>query len=719
MNTSIPRPSRQVKLEIPDVSGMTCKEAAHAYLEAGFWPIPWRPFKGEKIVCYGDFSYRTLPWETHELIDKWRSTWRTGLVVSPRSGILAADIDDPDGFASWEISAEPPDTATSETGRDGGFHLVYDGSDLANWPVQGSIPGGDVKSNGFIAVPPSKHPNGKKYRWVGDRAVASIGRFGKILYEYRNADRVSHNGGGSRGDLDVLRRELLSAGDGAQYPALLAYTNELENSMTSEAVRHVLVSLLGVLHSYPSRKGPWNERGILSGMHRTGKVPDATAREEIELAESGDFQPEVAPPAAEKKFWDAHPVLRHIRAWALSRRASPWAVLGECMCEAVCHTPPTLQLPPLVGGNGSLNMLVALTGKSGAGKDAAESAAAEAFSWSGVPGIIDDSVPRIPLGSGEGLARNFGYTYRNPDTGKNEVVRTDESVIVTITEIDTFSAVQGRSGSTLSPELRKLYNGQALGFGYADPSKRVIIEKHSYRSCVISGVQPGRGNVILGDIEGGFAQRWLWLPAEDPYAPRSRSQISSVMPWSPPDIDYDAVMVMPVCDAIVDSTDEVRFETLRGTGSDIDSHSQYTRIKVAAALALLFGQWGISDEVWELSQYVMKVSGRTRASVVAVLSAGAIARSEEEGKLHGVRTAAAHDAEVDTRVEKNLLKYLSDLGRGEWIAKRSLIGKLNSRDKAVGAVVLGRLVSDGKVQKDSFEYKGTPGTKYRLSRGGR
>ena len=54
----------------------------------------------------------------------------------------------------------------------------------------------------------------------------------------------------------------------------------------------------------------------------------------------------------ETAFWESRPVLEHIFLWSRARLASPWAVLGEVMAEAVCHTPPGFPLPPTTGGEG-------------------------------------------------------------------------------------------------------------------------------------------------------------------------------------------------------------------------------------------------------------------------------------------------------------------------------------------------------------------------------
>lgn len=719
---SIPEKSPAVKgeLTVPSVAGMSCREAAHAYLDAGLMPHPWRSAsKGgsrTKISCYSKFEFHTIQ-ETHDSIDRWKHNWQVGLVLSMSSGLIAGDIDDLPTFEAWDFT-EWPSTAMAHTGREGGLHLLYDARRLPNdkWPVQGNMPGGQVKSNGFIGVEPSIHPNGRPYLWGKRRRLARIGALGPALWEFRSRPTVIGESGYSQ-DATGLWLNIMGAPDGAQRDAIWKWSlNAHDRGLSDEEIVNQLELgvLKGEIASHRSRD-PWNRAGLKSAAIPTAGWRHKPRTVSVSVADGATLS--VEPPAEEKKFWGSHDVLKHILRWSRARRVSPWAVLGEAMAEVVCHCPPSLQLPPTVGGNGSLNMLIALTGKSGAGKDAAEAVCDAAFRWNGVLGFVGDVVPRVPLGSGEGLAKSFGYMRRDDEGGMSLVV-SEPSVIITVNEIDTLAAVSGRSGSTLTPQLRHLYNGQALGFGYADVSKRVIIPKHSYRSCLIAGVQPGRGAIILGDVEGGFAQRWLWLPAHDPYAPAVvDKRVGDVMSWSPPDLDYSGVCVMPVCEEVSDTTDEVRFATLRGVNGDMDSHTHYTRIKVAAALALLFGRASIDADVWSLSAYVMKVSGACRDSVSAVLAAGAVGRAREEGVLRGVSAAAAKESELGSRIERNLLGKLEEMGRNEWIGFNKLRMKIAARDREAVPGVLSGLVSRGLVETRTHTYHGQSGVQYRISRG--
>jgi hypothetical protein len=134
------------------------------------------------------------------------------------------------------------------------------------------------------------------------------------------------------------------------------------------------------------------------------------------------------------------------------------------MARAITTVPPPVALPGIVRGRMSLNLFVALVGPSGAGKGGADAA--------GVAGIKFDGphVDHVPLGSGEGASRTF-RPLGMPTELRNPVT----SVIFTVPEIDTLTALISRQGSTLSAELRKLYSGEALGFANAGKDTRNLV----------------------------------------------------------------------------------------------------------------------------------------------------------------------------------------------------------------------------------------------------
>jgi len=89
-----------------------------------------------------------------------------------------------------------------------------------------------------------------------------------------------------------------------------------------------------------------------------------------------------------------------------------------------------------------------------------------------------------------------------------------------VPEIDTLTALANRNGTTLLPQLRKAWSGEALTFNYVDRTKALVIEEHTYRLSLVAGIQPGRGRSLIEDSDGGTPQRFVWLPTHDREAPR-------------------------------------------------------------------------------------------------------------------------------------------------------------------------------------------------------
>ncbi|MHB8533265.1 MAG: bifunctional DNA primase/polymerase, partial [Solirubrobacteraceae bacterium] len=88
-----------------------------------------------------------------------------GLACEP-SGLLALDFDPRNGEealheAERDLGPLPP-CPRSLTGS-GGVHLLFDHPGI---PVRGQVHDGlEVKSEGYIVLPPSVHPNGRSYQW--------------------------------------------------------------------------------------------------------------------------------------------------------------------------------------------------------------------------------------------------------------------------------------------------------------------------------------------------------------------------------------------------------------------------------------------------------------------------------------------------------------------------------------------------------------------------
>ena len=358
----------------------------------------------------------------------------------------------------------------------------------------------------------------------------------------------------------------------------------------------------------------------------------------------------LAPDPSPSDFWSLRPELAHIHAHAHARMCSPWAVLAVVLARIACTVPPNVVLPPIVGSDASLNLFVGLVGPSGSGKSAAMAAAAAA--------VRAEGFPTVPLGSGEGISRS--YAYRDKKT--REMRWVEQCIAFTATEVDALAAVGGRTGATLGPQLREMFNGAELGFGYADPEKRIILDSHSYRASVIVGLQPARAGYLLDDQDGGTPQRFLFMPATDPTIPRYPQPVEAQ--WVPPALSWpqprrpfplpngdddsepggkalgprEELWVDP---SIVDAIQSAAHMRATGIGAALDGHALLVRLKVAAALAILAGRKMVTAEDWALSGTVMAVSDTTRTGMQEALNAARMAVSERLGQAEGIRQATA------------------------------------------------------------------------------
>lgn len=414
-------------------------------------------------------------------------------------------------------------------------------------------------------------------------------------------------------------------------------------------------------------------------------------------------------------------VLSHIRQFALARRASPWAVLGCVLVRVIAATPPRVVLPALVGGVGSLNLFVALVGESGAGKGAAMSVAADAVEL-GHLGAVTFGTHTV--GSGQGLAH--AYAHRKRGVG---MVRHADAAVFVGEEVDHLVGLTGQTGSTLLPELRRLYMGERLGHLYVDPAKRMEIAPHSYRAALVAGVQPARAGVLLDDADGGTPQRFVWLPVAYPH-PDHRPAQPDPWRWTPPRWEPNPVdaptdrpamptapqVTLPVASVAAAEIDAATLARARGQGDQLDGHRLLCREKIAAALGILDQRAEVSPADWELAGWVLGHSDATRAAVVAKLAARSAGQNMARARFEAHRAVIVADtveAAAVARVGQVLTRLLDKTGGDRWAPHRELRSTLSNRDRGHFGAAIEHLVAAGQIEVTPSKR----GTQYRR-RGG-
>lgn len=448
-------------------------------------------------------------------------------------------------------------------------------------------------------------------------------------------------------------------------------------------------------------------RAVAAAEAKSGITAGPQASQEQAGDETPDDRAETSPPADDDDFWGQRPLLGLIRDWARARRAGPYAVLGEVLARVVCRVPPAVQLPPVVGGNGSLNMLIALVGKPGTGKGAAALVTGAAIDWG-----FEPPVDAFPLGSGEGLAKVFGHGQTTE--GVHQVVRDRYRAVIVIPEVDTFAAQTARNGATISAQLRQAYSGEGLGFAYSDATKRVMIEGHSYRLTVVAGVQPGRGNALLDGTDGGLPQRFVWLPAGDPAAPAARPPDPVRIRWERPAAlkgitEYDtSPYLLPVCAEACSGLDAARVAQLHGKTDELDTHGGYTRLKLAAAFGLLDGRAEVSASDWELAGRLMTESDRTRGSVTAALQQVSARRNTARAHADAARAEIVAGQLADAAIKRVCGIVRRKLAKADGPMSRRELRDAVSRDREWLADALGRLEAAGDIVARDGGYRLRP-----------
>ncbi len=401
-----------------------------------------------------------------------------------------------------------------------------------------------------------------------------------------------------------------------------------------------------------------------------------------------------------EEFWCARPILAHIRRFAQARRRCPWAVLGVSMVRANGIIPPAIALPPHAGGRASLNIFVALTGPSGAGKGTSESAARDAILFRWHHGDVVD-LPEFPIGSGEGIAR----TFMPPPEGKDGMPEREliTTAVFSVPEVDTAAGLFSRAGSTLESELRKVFSGEQLGFTNAQAHTRTRVPAHTYRCGLIVGVQPGRAGALLDGADSSTPQRFIWLPVLDADMPDERPKEPAQLIVRQSRFRGDLVVPKAARDAI----DTHQLAMHRGAVDPLDGHRLLVRLKVSAALMILDSRddAAISGEDWELAGVVMAMSDRTRAWVQRERAEAAQRSNRGRALATAEREELISDRKL-TRAKEAVLRWLGRSGEISGVDLRRKL-KADLRDNFSAAV--SELAEEGRIIVIETE----KGTRYR------
>ncbi|GAB5895890.1 hypothetical protein OKHIL_16970 [Mycolicibacterium mageritense] len=400
------------------------------------------------------------------------------------------------------------------------------------------------------------------------------------------------------------------------------------------------------------------------------------------------------------EFFDATPELRTIYQWARARYAAPWAVFGAVLLRVAASTGPEVQLPGLIGGRASLNLMAAFVAPSGGGKGVSDKVAR--LAW-------PTEIIERPIGSGEGIAALFAPPKKE---GQERVTR----AILSVPEIDTFAGIAARQGSILLAQLKSMVMGELLGQANASEATSRVVQPHTYRCCMSIGAQPGHTGVIFADTTGGTPQRVLWFPTVDPDMPATAAPdpepLNTALPaWARASTDVVEIQYGP--GEIAQTVIAAHIARQRGEADALDGHALLTRCKVAAVLAVMHHRMVVSDLDWQLSETVMALSNQTREWIVTEAKRAERAKVRERAQARAAGEDFYDASRLET-VKRSLLRMLERDGEQAGGDLRRRLGKREKRelfDQAIALLEGDGLVSVRAGEHNSVRYRiGSPVT---------
>lgn len=364
--------------------------------------------------------------------------------------------------------------------------------------------------------------------------------------------------------------------------------------------------------------------------------------------------------------WDARPLLSMIRQAAQARRVGPDAALGAVLARVAWLTDHRSLLPPLVGGNGTLDFISAIVGKSGRGKSAAMTLAEHLLP---LPHGWKQHFS-VGLSTGEGVIEKYmGMASEpNPDDPKKKIRVRKQTRTNGLFSLDEGAALQSlgdRKGSTVLATLRSAWVGAQLSTPNATEDRDRHLDALSYRFAMVIGFQTALAVHLIADAVAGTPQRLAWFRTGDPTARRGRG---AKPPW-PGALALDfGQRTFTLDPTIADFVDDVAVDVLLDVDErdDLDSHRELLRLKIAALLAVLDDRDDVNVEDWAIAGLILESSDTVRNDV---LTAGREKRETERREMTELaieRAVAARGAVDDDAVLRAIRLAAGTVARHVW-----------------------------------------------------
>ncbi|MFL0159518.1 bifunctional DNA primase/polymerase [Mycobacteroides chelonae] len=416
------------------------------------------------------------------------------------------------------------------------------------------------------------------------------------------------------------------------------------------------------------------------------------------------------------EFWQAHPVLAHIRRFAHHDANGADPVFGAALARLSANLDPSVRVDTGVKRPMQLNMFTGLVGSAGTGKSSAFQASDDLFDFKRPDPTATDLIyvdggrpPELPVGTGPGLAEAFmGVVVDplDPKVKRREQVR--HKVLFVCDEGAALVAgiLDNKRGMDIGPTLRVGWTGAVLGQQNASAERTRQVRDYTLGLCVGFQLEAVADLSTPEQMEYGTPQRFVYFSATDPAIPDEAGDHPGPLTIKLPAgvLRYDAELRA-----------RARREALaraRGEGdSDADpmqAHRPALTARLAALLVILCdpGRTEIHAADVALAETILDTSARLHSSAVdwrRERESAAAERRMDARIGEQVATAAAVADKDQTLAELGVavLRYLDGAGGSmRWGGKTGIKQKIRSNRRYLADPALGRLVGNGKVAYD-------------------
>lgn len=397
-------------------------------------------------------------------------------------------------------------------------------------------------------------------------------------------------------------------------------------------------------------------------------------------------------------FWEATPILEHIRRAAWSRRISPDTLYEAVKCMYAASIPWNFRLPE----EGTFDYLSLMVGNSGSGKTRSKKAAMALMP----PELLELDGVRLSMpapSSGEGIVES----YIRREKGKQVGLRY-RGLNFYIDEGQQFFSVLDRSGNTLVEVLKSAWPGEMTGNTAAMQDRHRVLTPGEVRVTVLIGIQLDVAAQFLTatHTNGGLPQRAIWSwPYHSNRVPPEPVAWPGPLPVTLYDRNAwgggDSQHIIHELTYETTVNQEVRArQDARADDPDtelLDAQAEYAILKTAGILALMHGEMEITPHWWNLATTNWDTSCAVRDEVERRNKNAITDRDIALGRAQAARNLATVDVYLERAINSLVKKVNANDGPLLAVEAKNHLSSYRKRYKLAYTEIVDAAIHRGKL----------------------